>query len=237
MTLSKSKPKVFVIGLNKTGTTSVGDALHQLGYRRLGWGDFTSRKLFHDWYSGNLEPLVKYTTEYDAFEDLPWPFVYQEMAALYTDAKFILSVRANEEVWWKSISRHTARRVWIGHELTYGSYSAAKDKEAYINLYRQHQQDVCQFFEDKPGRLLHLNIDESANWKPLCDFLNHDFVPNSPFPMSNSKSSFLNADYVGFFEAFDKIVNALESHIVSYWYYNGHPKFVPGKAIGQRIAA
>lgn len=30
----KSLRKVFVIGLNKTDTTSLGDALHTLGYRR-----------------------------------------------------------------------------------------------------------------------------------------------------------------------------------------------------------
>jgi hypothetical protein len=229
-----SKTKVFVIGLNKTGTTSLGDVLRILGYRRLGWGDFVSRKLFHDWYSGNLEPLIKYTTEYDAFEDLPWPFVYQEMATLYPDAKFILSVRANEEVWWKSISRHTARRYWIGHELTYGSYSAANDKDAYIDLYLQHQQSVRQFFKDQPERLLDLNIDKGADWATLCNFLGCQSMPQSPFPKSNTQTSFLNADYIGFFEKWDNMVNFLESQIVSYWYYNGHPKFIPGKAIGLR---
>lgn len=235
MSSTSPTPKVFVVGLNKTGTTSLGDALRFVGYRRLGWGDFTSRKLFHDWYSGNLEPLIKCTTEYDAFEDLPWPFVYQEMAALYPDSKFILSTRANAEVWWKSISRHTARRVWIGHELTYGSYSAAEDKDGYIDLYLRHQQDVRQFFKDQPGRLLDLNIDEGADWTTLCEFLGCKSVPQSPFPKSNSKTSFLNADYTGFFEAWDNMVNALESQFVSYWYYNGHPKFIPGKVMGQRI--
>lgn len=41
------------------------------------------------------------------------------MAAIYPDAKFILSVRGNEEIWWRSIARHTEKRL-----LTYGSYSA-----------------------------------------------------------------------------------------------------------------
>jgi hypothetical protein len=40
-----TKPKVFVIGLSKTGTTSMGDALAQLNYTRLGWSDIYSRYL------------------------------------------------------------------------------------------------------------------------------------------------------------------------------------------------
>src|SRR5947208_12869418 len=111
MSTESTKPKVFVIGLNKTGTTSLGNALRILGYRKQGWGDFVSRKLFHDWYSGNLQPLIQYSTKY-----LPWPFAYEEMAAIYPDAKFILSVRGNEEIWWPSIARHTEKRLWIGHK-------------------------------------------------------------------------------------------------------------------------
>ena len=228
------KTKVFVIGLNKTGTTSLGDALHILGYRRFGWYDFKSRKLFHDWYSDNLDPMIKYTMEFDAFEDLPWPFVYQEMATLYPDAKFVLSLRANEEVWWKSISRHTARRIWIGHHLVYGSYSAAEDKDAYINLYVRHQQQVHKYFKDQPERLLEINIDKGGDWTTLCDFLDISSIPQSPFPKSNSKGSILNADHAGFFEAWDNLESFIERLVVYYWYYGGHPKFIPGKAIGQR---
>jgi hypothetical protein len=228
-----TKPKVFVIGLNKTGTTSLGNALQILGYRKLGWGDFISRKLFHDWYSGNLQSLIQYSTKYDAFEDLPWPFAYKEMAALYPDAKFILSVRANEEIWWRSIARHTEKRVWIGHKLTYGSYSATKDKAAYIDLYLSHQQRVRGFFKNQPERLLEINIDESANWNKLCDFLGCSTVPKLAFPKSNTKNSFLNADPTGFLRAWDNFLSSLETVIVSHWYYNGHPKFVPGKATGK----
>jgi len=234
MSRESTKPKVFVIGLNKTGTTSLGNALRILGYRKLGWGDFVSRKLFHDWYSGNLQPLIQYSTVYEAFEDLPWPFVYEEMAVLYPDAKFILSLRANEEVWWRSIARHTEKRVWIGHKLTYGSYSATNDKAAYIDLYLSHRQRVHDFFKDQPGRLLELNIDETGKWDKLCEFLTCDAVPKSAFPKSNTKNSFANADPTGFLKAWDNLLSSLESLIVSHWYYNGHPQFIPGRAIGQR---
>ena len=78
--IPRHRPKVFVIGLNKTGTTSLGDALSTLGYKRLGWKDILSRKLFHDWYSGHMEHLIGLSRTYEAFEDLPWCFMYEEMA-------------------------------------------------------------------------------------------------------------------------------------------------------------
>jgi hypothetical protein len=229
---SVSKPKVFVIGLNKTGTTSLGDALSILGYRRLGWEDIASRKLFHDWYSGDIRPLIRYSNHYEAFEDLPWPFVYQEMAGLYPDAKFILSLRATEEIWWMSISQHTARRAWMGHQLIYGSYSAMDSKEAYIDLYRRHQHQVHHFFRDQPSRLLELNIDQNATWTTLCDFLGCLSIPDVPFPKSNSKTSVMNTDHTGFFKTWDNLMNYIESYIASNWYYKGRPQYIPGKAIG-----
>ena len=233
-----TKPKVFVIGLNKTGTTSLGNALRILGYRTLGWGDFISRKLFHDWYSGNLQPLIQCSTKYDAFEDLPWPFAYEEMTTIYPDAKFILTVRENEETWWQSIARHTEKRVWIGHKLIYGSYFATNDKATYIELYLSHRQRVHEFFKNQPERLLEVNIDdESANWDKLCEFLGCSTVPKSAFPKSNTKNSFLNADPTGFFRAWDQFLSSLETMIVSHWYYNGHPKFILGKTTGQRLCS
>jgi hypothetical protein len=91
------RPKVFVIGLSKTGTTSVGDALARLCFHRLGWEDIRSRFLFRSYMRGDISPFISLTQYYEAFEDLPWALVYQDMAHLYPDAKFILTLRANEQ--------------------------------------------------------------------------------------------------------------------------------------------
>jgi hypothetical protein len=53
-----SRPKVFVIGLSKTGTTSLGDALSRLSFRRVGWEDIRSRFLFRSYLNHDLTPLV-----------------------------------------------------------------------------------------------------------------------------------------------------------------------------------
>lgn len=63
--------KIFIIGLSKTGTTSLGDAFSILGYKRLGWKEIRSRELVHTWYNKDLGPLIEQTRYYDIFEDLP----------------------------------------------------------------------------------------------------------------------------------------------------------------------
>ena len=76
------RPKIFVIGLSKTGTSSIGDALAILKYKRLGWKDIRSRHLVHTFANRDFGALVDQTRYFDAFEDLPWPFMYRQMAEM-----------------------------------------------------------------------------------------------------------------------------------------------------------
>jgi hypothetical protein len=121
-----TNPKVFVIGLSKTGTTSLGDAFEILNYSRSGWSDIYSRYLTHQATlpDPNLRPVVSMSEKYQTFEDLPWslPQVYTNMSITYPDSKFILSLRRSEKVWLESMRRHTRSRIWEGHNTVYGAY-------------------------------------------------------------------------------------------------------------------
>jgi hypothetical protein len=171
-------PKVFVIGLSKTGTTSLGDALELLSYRRTGWEDIRSRFLFRAYTEGDLSFLVERTFDFDAFEDLPWSLVYREMASLYPDAKFILTLRRSEDAWLESIKRHTKYRKWEGHKTIYGAEEATGHEGAYLDAYRNHTDSVREFFASpgQEGRLLEFFIDQpeiskGERWSRLCEFL------------------------------------------------------------------
>jgi hypothetical protein len=174
-------PKVFVIGLSKTGTTSIGDALARLCFSRLGWEDIRSRFLFRSYLKGDISPFVSLTHYYDAFEDLPWALVYQDMARIYPDAKFILTLRGKDEDWLTSIKGHTARRAWIGHDFVYGASHADGHEESYLEAYRNHTASVRKFFGDNGNqtRLLEWVIDgkgmsekaEAEKWGVLLNFL------------------------------------------------------------------
>lgn len=180
--------KVFCIGMNKTGTTSIGDALGLLGLKRLGWNGKISGPLTLRWHEGNYQPFVKFTKQYDAFEDVPWCFVYEEMYKIYPNAKFILTERKTPEAWLSSMQSHIERvGDWVGHYLIYGSYDPVKNADKYLERYNNHNEEVINFFADKPGSLLRLCFENGDGWPELCEFLGLKDIPSFNFPHSNKK--------------------------------------------------
>jgi hypothetical protein len=71
-----SAEKVFCIGLSRTGTTSLEQALRDLGYRL---GDQHQGELLLPQYAvRNFRPIVEFCLTADAFQDAPFsfPFIY-----------------------------------------------------------------------------------------------------------------------------------------------------------------
>ena len=106
-------PKVFGIGIQKTGTSSIKRALRQLGYRvatALGVHDPHIARDVYDLAFGLLD-------RYDAFQDNPWAILYKELDEWCPGSKFILTVRPAEK-WIQSVVHHfggssTPMREWI----------------------------------------------------------------------------------------------------------------------------
>jgi hypothetical protein len=193
------RPKIFVLGLSKTGTTSVGNALALLGYKRLGWKDIRSRSLVQTYLHGDLSALVEQTQYFDAFEDLPWPFVYREMAELYPDAKFILTLRRDEETWIRSLRRHMGRGDWGPAEAFYGAQRVEGNEEAVLGVYRNHSKSVRNYFERMPERYAELVVDDGdKNWEVLCRvaLCPGSIAPTVGFPRSNTAEHWHDGTFV-----------------------------------------
>ncbi|KAK5104835.1 hypothetical protein LTR62_003148 [Meristemomyces frigidus] len=199
------RPKVFVIGLSKTGTSSIGDALALVGYKRLGWKDIRSRHLVHTWANGDFAALVDQTRYYDAFEDLPWPYMYRHLAELYPDAKFILSLRRDEQTWLRSMRRHVGRGSWQPYSYFYGTAEVDGNEAVVLQSYRNHTANVRHYFQHQPHRYAELVIDDGdANWNALCSVAecppitttttttNSSSVLSVPFPKSNTAAHWQN---------------------------------------------
>lgn len=197
------RPKIFILGLSKTGTTSLGNALSKLGYRRFGWHDIRSRHLVHSYAHNNLAPLYEITKYYDAFEDLPWPGVYKELVEWYPDAKFVLSVRRDEEVWGRSMRGHMERGRWGGYKHFFGGVDVWEGNEGRIKgAYGGHNQGVREFFRDKPGRMVEICIDDEGrgSWERLCEVADcpEGWVEDGVrFPRSNSKEEWREGGVLG----------------------------------------
>lgn len=162
--------KVFGIGLNKTGTTTLGTCLERLGYDHVS----CRADLLADWRAGRKDAVFAVTDAHQSFEDWPWPLMYRDLSARYgTDARFILTLRRSPEAWLRSLKRHALQRTSVrGHcrKLAYG-YSYP------------HHAEVVGFF-DSAGANDQLKVlcwETGDGWDELCDFLGHDRV-DRPFP-------------------------------------------------------
>lgn len=100
-----TKPhKVFGIGLNKTGTSSLKRALVTLGYNHCVQRGQMTHKYFNNRYG-----LIFQTIDlFDSFEDWPWPLMYRQIFEKYGEsARYILTYRTSPQAWLESLKAHT----------------------------------------------------------------------------------------------------------------------------------
>jgi hypothetical protein len=181
-------PKIFGIGLPKTGTSTLGRCFEILGYSKAPY----NLTLINQVAQGNYSGLEKEIAQYQSFEDWPWPVVYPYLLEHYPEAKFILTLRADERVWLKSLQKHTSRNAQKNSEYLrqtfFGSPNPWDDEETYLKFYRQHIMQCTELFKDKPQQLLLLNWEDGDNWPELCDFLQVP-IPNQDLPHVNPGKS------------------------------------------------
>jgi Sulfotransferase domain len=180
--------KVFGIGMFKTGLTSLGLALEQLGYR------FSA----DEWYHGKIEDdpwdlyrqfpnnqlrlVMERADEYDAHVDYPWMFLFREMDQAFGGARFIYTVRDPERL---ATSNQTHRRRKGTPE------AGVPSRRRIIQRYLEHQRLVLHYFAGR-SNLLVVSWEAGAGWKELCGFLKKE-KPESTFPWANRSCASLPA--------------------------------------------
>ena len=171
--------KVFGVGLNKTGTSTLGLALRTLGYSHTSY----SKPLLEELVKGNHEALFEVAREHDAFEDWPWPLAYKELDAEFPGSKFVLTVRKSPEAWLKSLKKHSLNMDLRTscRKLAYGYYYPHGHEAEHIAFYEKHNAEVKDYFKDRPDDLLVVSWEDGAGWKELCTFLGKP-VPKEDFP-------------------------------------------------------
>ena len=172
--------KVFCIGFQKTGTTTMERVLSELGYRVTGPNHVRTKDI-----AQRLEQIAdQLSQQHDAFQDNPWPLVYRQMDARHPGSKFILTVR-DEQKWSNSFRNHFEG---LEHdpmqELLYGP--PGQPAEAYKARVRRHNDEVRDYFRDRRDDLLVIDISQDPRWEPVCAFLGKP-VPARSFPHSNHR--------------------------------------------------
>lgn len=100
------QPKIFGIGRNKTGTTTL-----KAVFRRHGFvvGDQPEAELLAhlNYFDGRFDWLDTYCQTAEVFQDAPfsWPDTFREVDRRFPGSRFILTVRDDEHQWYDSLVR------------------------------------------------------------------------------------------------------------------------------------
>lgn len=186
------KPKIFGIGLPKTGQSSLSAALTTLGLATAQWTNPLTGALLDD-ADVHL---------FDALTDSPVCARFEQYYYLFPHARFLYTVRPLDawriswcrhlqRIWGISdfghIKRLLARRESFHHGARYADIDLALyfNHEDYDSAYRAYDARVRNFFRDKPkDRFLELDIFGGDGWPELCGFLGRP-PPAEPFPWQN----------------------------------------------------
>ena len=164
--------KVFCIGYNKTGTTTLGKSFEMLGYRHSSF----KKKIWEDYYANRkMKKLLKYAAKFDSFDDLPWR--KEEMIPIldttFPNSKFVYLQR-DEASWKKSFSN------WVFN--VRGRYP---DVEKGWQNYKKHEAFVFDYFRNcDKDRFIILNVRDEHGFKKLANFLGKD-TDRHKFPHYN----------------------------------------------------
>ncbi len=174
---------IFGIGLGRTGTTSLKNALNHLGYNCLHDAKKISAAVKLD--KDLCRPLLSDLLEtYNAFVDYPIWTLYQELDEEYPDSQFIWTVR-DLPSWLVS------RKLAIEHRLV-RIRQGEKDvpslrvynEEDQRKIYLKHHAEVPQYFHGREKDVLFLDLFHGHGWPELCSFLEKP-IPTISFPHAN----------------------------------------------------
>ena len=205
------KPKVFCIGLSKTGTSSLAKAMEYMGYhtarrQKVFKQHFPNLNLIEAIQSEDYQTIFRIIPKFDAFVDNPWPLLYQKLADQYPEARFILTTREEEE-WLQSAANYFGSSGSAFRKLLYGKSKFIGNESVFLKRYKAHNIGVKEFFKDQPDRLLVLPLESPEKWELLAEFLNRD-VPKLEYPRVNetlnskSKLSWLKVFNLTYLEVF-----------------------------------
>jgi hypothetical protein len=161
--------KIFIVGLPRTGTTSICVALLEAGYR-----------VAHTAYTVDCISYAQVIADTPVFCD------YQQLAEQFPHAKFIYLAR-NHQSWIPSIQQ-LLQRMHLNITRKDGGFNPTLKRcfqhvfapltleniasEKFLQqCYFRHKQSVEECFSTEPERLLVLDLSEYNSYKKMSEFL------------------------------------------------------------------
>ena len=201
----RRRQKVFVIGRNKSGTSTICDYLAGRGL--VVGSEAAGERLLEHWTRRDFDPIVRFCRRAQVFKDIPfsYPFTFQAMDQAFPGSKFVLSVWPSADDWYSAFTGFHARQFGGGNvptadqlrmadyrdpgfvletlQLLYGtSDESPYDRDTLIEQYNRHVDTVQEYFAHRPDDLIVLDIGAPGGQRALCRFLGLS-VDGGEFPI------------------------------------------------------
>ena len=180
--MSIESTKVFGVGFQRTGTSSLTRALNLLGIKTLQFPKQLYRDIDDD--------IIR---QYQGFTDSPIPLLYQELDNRHPGSRFIHTMR-DEEAWLKWLFTTGTVKFKESHE-RYGNELNQEifgrttfDRDHFLDIYRTHNRDVAEYFAGRPENYLAIDVTAGEGFERMCPFLGVP-IPEEPFPHRNKRQS------------------------------------------------
>jgi hypothetical protein len=172
--------KIFNIGFNKSGTTSLTKAMNILGFRSV-HSKFEGEKMGTIIESNILNnQKIMHGLNFDFYSDFSGHIYYKALDEQYPKSKFILTVRDMDE-WLSSRESHVERNK---KDPNYKGKWIVFDRDRNRNRRIKEESEIREYFKGRSDDLLILDICGGDGWEKLCNFLSLP-IPSVDFPFEN----------------------------------------------------
>lgn len=191
------KNKIFVIGDNKTGTTSIESYLKFHGVK-MG-NQPTAEMLYLNWLRyQNIEDIISYVHTAQGFQDVPFSKLdlYKILDKEFPESKFILTVRDSPEQWFNSLVTFYTK-IWSTdksspptkedlqkadyrfrgypwlirkYSLLYKNIELYSPKE-YKEIHDSRNKEIMQYFLNREKDFIKINVSNPKDFERLNKFL------------------------------------------------------------------
>ena len=211
--------RIFGIGLPRTGTTSLSQALNRI--------DIPCIHFPFDLYSEGMNGSL--LSQYSAFVDAPIPMFYKNLDVRYPKSGFILTKRPFDD-WMRSMEwlLSEGKQVWPWkpeydeyHEEFFGA--STFDADLYRDTYEGFHLSVKNYFATRDN-LLVLDLATEYGYEELCSFLDVPLCVDA-YPKGNSsrnarilqkaatKSRFFGMDLEHKIRRLDRHLNHVQTYL------------------------
>ncbi|MBT3321284.1 MAG: hypothetical protein HN392_03265 [Anaerolineae bacterium] len=168
--LPSASTRVFCLGLQKTGTTSVESVLQDMGYQTSKHYKALDHEFHMSLNRGKFSELRRISELFDAFQDTPWFLFYEEFDKWYPGSKFILTIRDSSS-WWLSFLNYFRDQSVSSNEFVYGYGNPIGHEKEIVARYERYNRDVIEYFKDRSEDLLIIDVSDKKALEKISNFL------------------------------------------------------------------